>query len=72
MLEKVFNASSVAVVGASKDETKRGYQTIRTLLDEKYEWKGILKGSDFLYVIYPFSEGYRVVCVNGRSFILMF
>jgi len=37
MLEEVINASSVAIVGASKDETKRGYQTIRTLLDEKYE-----------------------------------
>jgi len=37
MLEKVLNAESVAVVGASKNETKRGYQTIRTLLEEKYE-----------------------------------
>ncbi|MCP3954916.1 MAG: acyl-CoA synthetase, partial [Desulfobacterales bacterium] len=37
MLEKVLNAESVAVVGASKNETKRGYQTIRTLLSEKYE-----------------------------------
>ncbi len=37
MLEKVLNARSVAVVGASKNETKRGYQTIRTLLEEKYE-----------------------------------
>jgi len=37
MLEKVLNAQSVAVVGASKNETKRGYQTIRTLLEEKYE-----------------------------------
>ncbi len=37
MLEKVLNAKSVAVVGASKNETKRGYQTIRTLLSEKYE-----------------------------------
>ena len=37
MLEKVLNAKSVAVVGASKNETKRGYQTIRTLLEEKYE-----------------------------------
>jgi acetyltransferase len=36
-LEKVFNAKSVAIIGASKDETKRGYQTIRTLLDERYE-----------------------------------
>ena len=37
MLDNVLNAESVAVVGASKNETKRGYQTIRTLLDEKYE-----------------------------------
>ena len=36
-LEKVLNAKSVAIIGASKDETKRGYQTIRTLLDERYE-----------------------------------
>ena len=36
-LEHVLNARSVAVVGASKVPTKRGYQTIRTLLDEGYE-----------------------------------
>ena len=36
-LERIFNAESVAIIGASKNETKRGYQTIRTLLDEKYE-----------------------------------
>jgi acetyltransferase len=36
-LERILNAESVAIVGASKNETKRGYQTIRTLLDEKYE-----------------------------------
>ena len=36
-LEHVLNARSVAVVGASKVPTKRGYQTIRTLLDERYE-----------------------------------
>ena len=36
-LEYVLNAGSVAVVGASKVPTKRGYQTIRTLLDEGYE-----------------------------------
>ena len=35
-LERILNAESVAIVGASKNETKRGYQTIRTLLDEKY------------------------------------
>ena len=36
-LEHVLNAQSVAVVGASKVPTKRGYQTIRTLLNEGYE-----------------------------------
>ena len=36
-LEKVMRPRSVAVVGASKLETKRGYQTIRSLLNEKYE-----------------------------------
>ena len=36
-LARIFNAESVAIIGASKNETKRGYQTIRTLLDEKYE-----------------------------------
>ncbi len=35
-LEKVLNAGSVAIVGASKNETKRGFQAIRTLLSEKY------------------------------------
>jgi acetyl coenzyme A synthetase (ADP forming)-like protein len=35
-LENILNAESVAIVGASRNETKRGYQTIRTLLDEKY------------------------------------
>ncbi len=36
-LEQVFNAESVAVVGASRNETKRGYQSIRTLLEGNYE-----------------------------------
>lgn len=36
-LDKILNARSVAIVGASKSETKRGFQAIRTLLDEKYE-----------------------------------
>ena len=35
-LEHVLNAESVAIVGASRNETKRGYQAIRTLLHEKY------------------------------------
>lgn len=38
-LQKILNAESVAVVGASRVETKRGFQAIRTLLDEKYEGK---------------------------------
>jgi len=36
-LKAVLDAASVAVVGASKVETKRGYQTIRTLRNEKYD-----------------------------------
>ena len=35
-LEKVLNAESVAIVGASTNETKRGYQAIRILIDEKF------------------------------------
>jgi len=38
-LDQVLNADSVAIVGASKNETKRGFQTIRTLLDENYDGK---------------------------------
>ncbi|MEW5735180.1 MAG: acetate--CoA ligase family protein [Thermodesulfobacteriota bacterium] len=38
-LERILNAESVAVIGASRDVTKRGYQALRTLLDEKYEGK---------------------------------
>lgn len=36
-LENVLNATSVAVVGASKKETKRGYQSIKTLQDQGFE-----------------------------------
>ena len=35
--DKVLNANSIAVIGASKTVTKRGYQAIRILLEEKYE-----------------------------------
>lgn len=38
-LERILNADSVAVIGASKIETKRGFQAIRTLLDEGFEGK---------------------------------
>lgn len=36
-IEKVMHPRSVAVVGASKVETKRGFQAIRTLMDESYD-----------------------------------
>ncbi|MBW1806845.1 MAG: acetate--CoA ligase family protein [Deltaproteobacteria bacterium] len=36
-LECAMRAKSVAVVGASRTETKRGYQAIKILLDEKFE-----------------------------------
>lgn len=36
-LAQVLNARSVAVVGASKNPTKRGNQAIKTLLDEGFE-----------------------------------
>ena len=35
--DKILNANSIAVVGASKTVTKRGYQAIKILLEEKYE-----------------------------------
>ena len=39
VLKEILDAESVAIVGASKNETKRGFQAIRTLLDEKFEGK---------------------------------
>ena len=36
-LNSVLRANSVAIIGASRDERKRGYQAIKTLLNEKYE-----------------------------------
>ncbi len=38
-LDKVLNAESVAIVGASKNKTKRGFQAIRILLEEKFSGK---------------------------------
>ena len=37
MLDKVLNAKSVAVIGASKIKTKRGFQAIKTLLADGFE-----------------------------------
>jgi acetate---CoA ligase (ADP-forming) len=36
-LDRIMNARSVAIIGASRNPTKRGYQTIRVLLEEQYE-----------------------------------
>lgn len=36
-LERVLNPSSVAVVGASRNETKRGFKAVKTLLDGQFE-----------------------------------
>lgn len=36
-LTKLLNAESVAIIGASRDKTKRGFQAVKTLLDEKFE-----------------------------------
>ncbi len=36
-LKHVLDAKSVAIVGASKKETKRGFQAIKILLEEKFE-----------------------------------
>ena len=38
-LHQIFFARSVAIVGASTNETKRGFRAIETLLREKYEGK---------------------------------
>ncbi len=35
--ERIFKAESIAIIGASKDETKRGYQAIKILQEEKYD-----------------------------------
>jgi acyl-CoA synthetase (NDP forming) len=36
-LERVMNPRSVAVVGASRNPTKRGFKAVKTLLEEKFE-----------------------------------
>jgi len=37
MLDKVLDAKSVAIIGASKDKKKRGFQAIKTLLSDGFE-----------------------------------
>jgi acetyl coenzyme A synthetase (ADP forming)-like protein len=37
MIGKVLDAKSVAIIGASKNKTKRGYQAIKTLLADGFE-----------------------------------
>lgn len=36
-LDRIFKADSVAVIGASRNETKQGYKVLKTLIGEKYE-----------------------------------
>ncbi|MBU0996289.1 MAG: acetate--CoA ligase family protein [Proteobacteria bacterium] len=38
-IDRIMRAKSVAVIGASKDETKRGFQAIKILKQEKFEGK---------------------------------
>ena len=47
-LDRVLKARSVAVVGASRNESKRGYQAIRTLKEAKFEGK--------IYAVNPREE----------------
>jgi len=37
MLDRVLNAKSVAIIGASTNKNKRGYQAIKTLLADGFE-----------------------------------
>ena len=37
MLDRILNAKSVAIIGASRNKTKRGYQAIKTLKADGYE-----------------------------------
>ncbi|MBW2218041.1 MAG: acetate--CoA ligase family protein [Deltaproteobacteria bacterium] len=39
MLDRIFNAKSVAIIGASKNETKRGFRAIKTLQEDGFEGK---------------------------------
>lgn len=36
-LDRILNAASIAVVGASKTKTKRGFQAIKILIEERFE-----------------------------------
>lgn len=36
-LDRIFKAQSIAVIGASRDEGKRGYHVIKTLKDDNFE-----------------------------------
>ena len=51
MLDKVLDAKSVAIIGASKNKTKRGYQAIKTLQADGYEGE-----------IYPVNPKEDMIC----------
>jgi acyl-CoA synthetase (NDP forming) len=38
-LDRIFKSQSIAIIGASKDEKKRGYQVLNALQQERYEGK---------------------------------
>jgi acetyltransferase len=59
-LERIFKAESVVIVGASRDERKRGFQAIKTLLDEKYDGK--------VYAVNP--KGEKVLGIKCYASIL--
>ncbi|SMC63624.1 acetyltransferase [Desulfocicer vacuolatum DSM 3385] len=54
MLDKVLNARSVAIVGASKNKTKRGFQAIKALQNEGFEGE--------IYPINPKEEMIAGLC----------
>jgi acetyltransferase len=57
-LKRILDAKSVAVIGASQDVTKRGYQAVQALLTEKYDGK--------LYLVNPRGESmFGLPCYPG-------
>lgn len=54
-IERIMDPDAVAVVGASTDETKRGYQTIETLQEGGYEGE--------IYPVNPSAEEIRGLAV---------
>ncbi len=49
-LDRILKAESIAIIGASKDETKQGHQVLAALLDENFEGP-----------VYPVNPGEKTV-----------